>query len=247
LNFGLKEERAIAKEKLFKRGATILLRETFTDSNSEDFSKRYVVDSKVIIAERVGGYKFEFPAGHFFQNNNAILPDFTGYVREQIISTFKELQLADEPKFLVDAYCGSGLFSVTCSEGFESVIGVEISAASVEYAIRNAKANNIANASFITGTADKIFEVVQTPPDRTAAIIDPPRKGCDKTFLNQLIKFNPCLIIYVSCNVHTQARDVRILLNQEQARYRVTAIRGFDLFPQTHHVESIVTLVRNQK
>jgi tRNA (uracil-5-)-methyltransferase len=76
----------------------------------------------------------------------------------------------------VDAYCGSGLFSVTCSEGFESVIGVEISSDSVQYAIRNAKANNIANASFITGSADKIFEVVRTPPDYTALIIDPPRK-----------------------------------------------------------------------
>ena len=65
---------------------------------------------------------------------------------------------------------------MTCSEGFESVIGVEISADSVQYAIRNAKTNNIANASFITGSADKIFEVVRTPPDQTALIIDPPRK-----------------------------------------------------------------------
>jgi len=104
-------------------------------------------------------------SGSFFQNNNAILTDFTGYAHNQIITTFKDLDLADKPRFLVDAYCGSGLFSVTCSEGFESVIGVEISADSVQYAIRNAKTNNIANASFITGSADKIFEVVRTPPD----------------------------------------------------------------------------------
>ena len=192
MNAGLTEQRILAKQKLYKRGATILLREALVireDSNvSADAAKRCVTNPKEIIVERVGKYRFEFPAGMmsseahtnlagaFFQNNNAILADFTGYAHDQIMARFKELQLDDQPKYLVDAYCGSGLFSVTCSKGFESVVGVEISADSVQYAIRNAKANNIANASFITGTADKIFDVVQTPPDHTALIIDPPRK-----------------------------------------------------------------------
>ena len=104
------------------------------------------------------------------------MPGFTGYAHDQIESSFKELGLLDQPRFLVDAYCGSGLFSITCSRGFESVIGVEITADSVKYAIHNAKHNNIANAKFITGSADKIFDVVDTPTDRTAVIIDPPRK-----------------------------------------------------------------------
>ena len=140
------------------------------------------------------------------------------------------------------------------------MIGVEISSDSVKYAIRNAKTNGIENASFLTGSADKIFEVVKTPPDQTALIIDPPRKvtdrdsffelskqGCDKVFLDQLVNFNPRVIIYVSCNVHTQARDIRVLLNEEQTEYKIAGIRGFDLFPQTHHVESITTLVRYQE
>ena len=61
--------------------------------------------------------------------------------------------------------------------------------------------------------------------------------------MKQLLKFNPRVIIYVSCNVHTQARDIEYLLRDKET-YKVTAIRGFDLFPQTHHVESIATLVR---
>jgi tRNA (uracil-5-)-methyltransferase len=77
---------------------------------------------------------------------------------------------------LVDAYCGSGLFSITCSKGFQSVVGVEISADSVKYAKLNAEANRIENTTFLTGSAEKIFELVQTPPDQTAMIIDPPRK-----------------------------------------------------------------------
>jgi tRNA (uracil-5-)-methyltransferase len=72
---------------------------------------------------------------------------------------------------------------VTCAEGFESVIGVEISADSVQYAIQNAKQNNVRNASFITGSADKIFEVIKTPPDQTALIIDPPRKVGPRLYL----------------------------------------------------------------
>jgi tRNA (uracil-5-)-methyltransferase len=63
-------------------------------------------------------------------------------------------------------------------------------------------------------------------------------------FLDQLIGFKPRIIIYVSCNVHTQARDVDYILESEESTFKVTAIRGFDLFPQTHHVESIATLVR---
>ena len=185
--------------------------------------------------------------GSFFQNNNVILTDFTGYVHNQILSTFKELEPHDQPRFLVDAYCGSGLFSVTCGEGFESVLGIEISPDSVKYAASNAKKNNVDNASFITGSADGIFEVVKTPPDQTALIIDPPRKGCDEAFLNQLLKFNPRVVVYVSCNVHTQAKDIGYLLRSGEGKHNVTAIRGFDLFPQTHHVESIATLVRHER
>ena len=96
--------------------------------------------------------------------------------QQQIVASFTELGLVDKPRYLVDAYCGSGLFSITCSQGFDSVIGVEISADSVKYAKLNAEINKIANASFMTGSADQIFKVVQTPPDQTALIIDPPRK-----------------------------------------------------------------------
>lgn len=194
LNIGLAKERAIVKQKHYKRGATLLLREaddtTAATGDSEEIPKKYVTDHKQIITEHVNEFKFEFPAGtsftslhlsvlgSFFQNNNSILPGFTGYVHDQIEASFQELDLLDQPRFLVDAYCGSGLFSVTCSRGFESVIGVEITAESVNYAVHNAKANNIANAKFITGSADRIFDVVHTPPDHIAVIIDPPRKVC---------------------------------------------------------------------
>lgn len=78
-------------------------------------------------------------------------------------------------------------------------------------------------------------------------IVDPPRKGCDARFLEQLLAFGAGTIVYVSCNVHTQARDVGTLVrrSEEEARngrYVVESLRGFDLFPQTAHVESIAVL-----
>jgi tRNA (uracil-5-)-methyltransferase len=92
---------------------------------------------------------------------------------------------------------------------------------------------------FRAGHAEKIFEVVQDfPPDDTVIVIDPPRKGCDDAFISQLLKFGARTIVYVSCNVHTQARDVGKIINSELG-YALESIRGFDLFPQTAHVESV--------
>ena len=78
-------------------------------------------------------------------------------------------------------------------------------------------------------------------------VIDPPRKGCDESFLSQLLKFGPRRVVYVSCNVHTQARDVGVLvqgLEDGGTRYKVESLRGFDFFPQTGHVEGVAVLSR---
>lgn len=78
-------------------------------------------------------------------------------------------------------------------------------------------------------------------------VIDPPRKGCDESFLNQLLQLQPSIMVYVSCNVHTQARDIGYILRSnsknETGKYVVKSIVGADLFPQTHHVESVAVLV----
>ncbi|CAN6601219.1 tRNA (uracil(54)-C(5))-methyltransferase [Trichomonascus vanleenenianus] len=235
VNDGMKRERQRVHDTYdtYKRGATLLLRE-----NAVSETERVCVTStKEIITEYVGEFKFEYPSSSFFQNNNSILVDVTSYVRDNIKIPATGLP----PKYLVDTYCGSGLFAVTCSHNAESVIGVEISKDSVEYASRNAELNNLKNASFIVGQAEKIFEKVNTPPAETSIIIDPPRKGCDQAFLDQLIAFKPAKCVYVSCNVHSQARDIEYLLEKEP-KYKVESLRGFDFFPQTHHVEGVAVI-----
>ncbi|KAJ3773514.1 tRNA methyltransferase [Lentinula raphanica] len=242
----------------YKRGATLLLREsldTSVDPDPNDTSKDKqicITNNHASIRERVGGFLFEYIASSFFQNNNAILPALTSYVRDAISSLYPDPNDSTRPTHLIDTYCGSGLFAITLSPDYSTVAGIEISADSIMYAKHNAKLNNIAaeKMSFRKGDAAEIFKSVSDfPPDKTVMVIDPPRKGCDDPFIKQLLELRPKVVAYVSCNVHTQARDVGKILNatrdeSEGGRYVLESLRGFDLFPQTAHVESVAILRR---
>ena len=177
--------------------------------------------------------RLRFLARDFFQNNPFILPAFTGYVRDQAA--------ASGARFLVDAYCGSGLFALASAPAFERVAGVELSESSVRFARENAAANGLANATFQTGDAAAIFAGLTFPAADTAVVIDPPRKGCDESFLAQLFAFGPRAVVYVSCDPATQMRDLKQFL---AAGYALTAVQPFDLFPQTRHLECVITLQR---
>ena len=177
--------------------------------------------------------RLHFLARDFFQNNPFILPAFTGYVREQAA--------ASGARYLVDTYCGSGLFALSCAPAFTQVAGIEISETSVRFATENAQANGIANATFQAGDAGRIFAGLKFPPAETAVVIDPPRKGCDESFLTQLFAFGPRTVVYVSCDPATQMRDLKNFLS---AGYALTAVQPFDLFPQTRHLECVITLAR---
>lgn len=254
LNQGMQIERSTFEKnfELYKKGATILLREDSEKvsnldvdpseymTESDGVVKRYVTKSRQIVKEIIGEYEFEFSAGEFFQNNNSILPLVIDYVSSNLSFTEKS------DNYLIDAYCGSGLFSITSAHSVTRVVGVEISADSVKFATRNAQLNKITNCSFIVGKAEKIFADIDLPNDETSIILDPPRKGCDEVFLDQLSAFKPRKIVYISCNVHSQLRDVEYFLNKtlNGQGYVVDSIKGFDFFPQTHHVESIAVLSR---
>lgn len=208
-----------------------------------------VTDHKGTVREKVGDKVFEYPAFSFFQNNNSVLVPLTSYVRDAIFPADKN---SDKPRptHLVDAYCGSGLFAISLSDNFEKVVGIELSADSIRSATRNATLNGCQDkCSFLSGDAVNIFSVVKDPEDfprdRTVLIIDPPRKGTDENFIGQMMEFGCEVVVYVSCNVHTQARDIGMILGKETKcgrKYVIESLRGFDLFPQTAHVESVAVL-----
>ena len=217
------------------------------DKLTEAFTKHVCVsDQKAVSREMIGDYLFEYTAGSFFQNNNAILPLMVNYVHDLIDSGTGK----DHPTHLVDAYCGAGLFAISLSARFGKVAGIELSQSSITSAKRNAELNGIPQTkiSFMSGDASDIFATVRDfPAESTVVVIDPPRKGCDDVFIAQLVKFRPRTVVYVSCNVHTQARDVGDIVRRteedgEGHRYTLERLRGFDLFPQTAHVESVALL-----
>ncbi|MDB6167283.1 MAG: methyltransferase, TrmA family [Verrucomicrobia bacterium] len=217
----------LARRTEYSRGATLLLREA---------GGQVTTDYDAVVTESVGPLKLQFLARDFFQNNPSILPAFTRHVREQAA--------AGGARFLVDAYCGSGLFALAAAPAFEQVAGVELSASSIAFAKQNAAANGISNVSFQAGDAAAIFQGLAFPPADTAVIIDPPRKGCDESFLAQLLAFGPRTVVYVSCDPATQMRDLKQFL---AAGYRLTAAQPFDLFPQTRHLECVLTLARTEE
>lgn len=208
--------------------------------------KTCITDQRAISTEYIDEFEFRNTAGAFFQNNNSILPKFTNYIRQRIIPGSPKEN--EKPiKYLIDAYCGSGLFTITLSSLFSSSMGIDIAGASIVSAKENAAANKVCNASFMAADASRLFKQVTYPPEKTVVIIDPPRKGCDGNFLQQLLKFGPRRVVYVSCNVHTQARDVGVLVEGVgDCRYEIESLQGFDFFPQTGHVEGVAILARTK-
>lgn len=287
----------------YERGATILLRENTArvprgeplpdplpqdavvveaeDGRHTDV-KTCITDNNAMSTEFIGDFTFTNRAGDFFQNNNSILKPFTDHIREHILpppppSPSSSGDSNQKPiKYLIDAYSGSGLFTITLSTLFPGgSIGIDIAEKSIAFARRNAALNGLAEekqATFIAADAPRLFESVsQFDPDETAVVLDPPRKGCDESFLRQLLGFAPRRVVYVSCNVHTQARDVGVLVRGEvggfmkggggeksegeagangdaqkkkKTRYEIESLRGFDFFPQTGHVEGVAILNR---
>jgi tRNA (uracil-5-)-methyltransferase len=292
VQMGMKRERkrVAAEIDKYQRGATLLLRES---TKREDYReaakdgevdeeegkvakvskdgkhidwKTCVTDSRETATEYVDDFRFDNPAGAFFQNNNSILPVVTRYIRDNILGPKDVTATANGnspgPKInnLIDAYCGSGFFTVTLSPIFTHSIGIDISPQSIASASTNATLNHLPEGStrFLAADANHLFASVsleEFPPSETVLVIDPPRKGCDQGFVRQVLEFKPERICYVSCNVHTQARDVGWLVgglaDEEGMRmeglYEVESVRGFDFFPQTGHVEGVAFLRRKKK
>ncbi|KAK3113242.1 tRNA(m5U54)methyltransferase [Teratosphaeriaceae sp. CCFEE 6253] len=283
----------------FQRGATLLLRESTEriakggvggevgvpgvgedgDGDGEEVvedrgeyvdRKTCITDPKATSTEYVDAFRFDNPAGAFFQNNNGILPLVTRYIREHILgppttstpSTTTSSQQPPKIKNLIDAYCGSGFFTVALSATFSHSIGIDIAAPSIASARHNAALNHLPadSTTFLASDANALFAAISSSflPEETAVIIDPPRKGCDEGFIRQLLRFAPARVCYVSCNVHTQARDVGWLVGglvggsgegeglPVEGGYEIESLRGLDFFPQTGHVEGVAILRRKR-
>ncbi|MGN0383717.1 MAG: 23S rRNA (uracil(1939)-C(5))-methyltransferase RlmD [Eubacterium sp.] len=139
-----------------------------------------------------------------------------------------------------DLYCGIGTISLFLARNAGKVYGVEIVPEAINDAKINAQINNINNVEFFVGKAEEVvldFYDDKKSPD--VIVVDPPRKGCDKTLLETIIKVLPKRLVYVSCDSATLARDLHYLCNNG---YELIEVQPVDMFGHTVHVETVVLL-----
>jgi len=225
---------ANALNKTKKTGATLLFRQDSIDSDTVISVHQKYMTTNVL------GKAFRYRAGNFFQNNYYLLPIIVQRMQEQACQPTTSGQ---QLRYLADCYCGSGLFAISLAQDFDKVVGIEINDQAIEEATHNANANNITNCEFRAASAEEIFGAIDDfEALQTCCILDPPRKGCSDDFLQQLLRFGPQRIVYLSCDASTQARDAAVL----QDAYRVTLVQPFDLFPQTRHIENLMVFEKKE-
>lgn len=181
------------------------------------------------IIEELLGLKFKISPESFFQTNSrgaerlySIVRDFLGDVSSKVV---------------FDLYCGTGTIGQIVAKKAKRVLGIEIVEEAVKSANENAKLNSLNNCHFIAGDIAKVIKTVDEKPD--VIILDPPRPGVHPTALDYVIKFNAPSIIYVSCNPKTLITDLRVLMD---SGYSLEKVKLMDMFPQTHHVETVIKL-----
>lgn len=188
----------------------------------------------------IHGETYRYNADCFFQINHDLLPDLIAEALRPLDASSSAPIAAYD--LALDLYCGVGLFTVPLARRFARVIGVEGHPTSAAYARRNIEAARLGSTEIVT--ADVRRWLAGHKPDLPApdfVLLDPPRAGAETETVNNLIELHPRRIAYVSCDPVTLARDLKMLVAHN---YELESIRAFDLFPQTHHVETVAHLVR---
>lgn len=190
-------------------------------------------DSLVLAGEdhvmiRVLGRDFRVSAASFFQVNTAVAEMMAQHVLKH---------LSPHLGTVLDVYCGVGLFSAFLAQRCERLIGVESSASAC--ADFTANLDEYDNVELYEDLAERVLPALDVKPD--LILVDPPRAGLERAALDAILEMEPGRIIYVSCDPATLARDARLLI---QGGYRIGQVTPFDLFPQTYHIESIISFER---
>lgn len=161
---------------------------------------------------------------------------------EKLYKKAVELAKLSGTQTVLDSYCGVGTIGICASDNAKKVYSVESVKDAIIDAKKNAKLNNINNIDFVCADAKDYINVLKNENVKIdVAFVDPPRMGCSKEFLQAVVDMKIETLVYVSCNVETQSRDIRFLKSNG---YKTEHIQPVDMFPHTNHVESIALLKR---
>lgn len=181
------------------------------------------------VSRTVNDFRYRFSAEGFFQINHELLG---ALVDAATGSAHGERAL--------DLYCGAGLFTLPLAKRFASVVGVESSATAIADARRNIKDAGFTNAAAERARVGEwLRDHAATLAPVDLVLLDPPRAGAEAGVVNAIVQARPRRIAYISCDPATLARDLKEFL---RGNYAIDSISAFDMFPQTHHVETVAHL-----
>ena len=186
------------------------------------------------ITDQMLGNDFQIAAPAFYQVNTEMAEKLY-----QTAIDFSELTADD---VVLDAYSGIGTIGLSVAKQVKQVYGVEVIPEAVENSRKNAAINGITNASYVCAPAEEAIQNwLKEGIQADVILVDPPRKGLTESFIKASVSMEPKKITYISCNVATMARDIKLY---QELGYELKKVQPVDLFPQTHHVEAVSLLVR---
>ena len=197
-------------------------------------SEEHLLLGRDHIRESLGGLTFQVSASSFFQTNTV--------QAERLFAVVEAACGLDGGETVMDLYSGTGAISLLLARRSRWVYGIEVSAAAVTDAVRNARENGIENCTFLPGEVRHVLPTLMRDGVRAQVVVaDPPRAGFHPKALHALAALGPERLVYVSCNPSTLARDVGDLVRQG---YRLEWVQPVDMFPQTPHIEAVARLRR---
>ena len=195
-------------------------------------NKEQVIYGKGYIEDELCGKRFRISPKSFYQVNPRQTEKLYAKAMEYACLTGKETVL--------DAYCGTGTIGMIASDHAAQVIGVELNRDAVRDAVSNAKRNQISNIQFYQNDAGKFLLGMAEQKSRVDVLLmDPPRAGSDKAFLEAVARIRPGRIVYISCNPETLVRDLHFLAKKG---YRIEKSVAVDMFPFTDSIEAVCSL-----
>ncbi len=191
-----------------------------------------VFHGKGYVIEHLGKFNFKISPKSFFQTNTR-----QAEVLYTVVKDFAELT---GKEIVYDLYCGTGSIGIFLSNGAKKIIGVDVIDDAIKDARENANLNNLESALFFSGDVIEVCndDFFNANGNADIVIVDPPRAGLHQKLVNKLLQIASKKILYVSCNVATQSRDLQLL----SEKYNIEKIQPVDMFPHTHHIESVALL-----
>ena len=184
-------------------------------------------DGKIISS--IGDKKYYVSSKSFFQVNKKL----TKLLYDEVLNEVKHIK----PKMVLDLYCGTGTIGIYISDYVQKIVGIDCSLSSIKDANDNKILNSCNNIEFI---CNKVENVIDQFSEFDMVIVDPPRAGLDKNTIHNIKRIGADIVLYISCDSVTLARDLKLLSSD----YDVVCVKPYNMFPRTYHIENFVKLKR---